>query len=57
MIDVKTPTKQQPPNTIRAKASKSHTANGPWRGTKADIWEGGHHVPFFARWPGKVQAW
>ena len=46
---VKTPTKQQ-------YHSKSHTANGPWRGTKADIWEGGHHVPFFARWPGKVKA-
>ncbi len=36
--------------------SKNHRANGPWRGTKADIWEGGHHVPFFARWPGKVEA-
>ena len=35
--------------------AKNHTANGPWRGTKADIWEGGHHVPFFARWPGKVK--
>ncbi|MFP6902026.1 MAG: sulfatase/phosphatase domain-containing protein, partial [Verrucomicrobiia bacterium] len=23
--------------------------------TKADIWEGGHHVPFFVRWPGKVK--
>ncbi len=34
--------------------AKNHTANGPWRGTKADIWEGGHHVPFFARWPSKV---
>ena len=29
---VKTPTKQQ-------YHSKSHTANGPWRGTKADIWK------------------
>ena len=46
---VKTPSKQQ-------YHSKSHTANGPWRGTKTDIWEGGHHVPFFARWPGKVEA-
>lgn len=36
--------------------SKNHTANGPWRGTKADVWEGGHHVPFFVRWPGKVKA-
>jgi len=31
-----------------------HTPNGPWRGTKADIWEGGHRVPFFVRWPGVV---
>lgn len=26
------------------------------RGTKADLWEGGHRVPFIARWPGKVKA-
>ncbi len=34
----------------------NHTANGPWRGTKADIWEAGHHVPFFVRWPARVKA-
>ncbi|MCB9882998.1 MAG: arylsulfatase [Planctomycetes bacterium] len=33
-----------------------HRANGPWRGTKADIWEAGHRVPFFVRWPGRVAA-
>jgi arylsulfatase A len=33
-----------------------HTANGPWRGQKADIWEGGHRTPFIARWPGKIKA-
>jgi len=33
-----------------------HRANGPWRGTKADIYEAGHRVPFFVRWPGKVAA-
>lgn len=33
-----------------------HTANGPWRGTKADVWEAGHRVPFFARWPGRIPA-
>ena len=33
-----------------------HRANGALRGTKADIWEAGHRVPFFARWPGKVAA-
>ena len=32
-----------------------HRANGSFRGTKADIWEAGHHVPLFIRWPGKVQ--
>ncbi len=34
----------------------NHRANGPLRGQKADIWEGGHRVPFIARWPGKIQA-
>ena len=33
-----------------------HRANGPWRGQKADIWEGGHRVPFIARWPGVISA-
>ncbi len=31
-----------------------HRANGPWRGQKADIHEGGHRVPFIVRWPGRV---
>jgi arylsulfatase A-like enzyme len=33
-----------------------HRANDGWRGQKADIWDGGHRVPFIARWPGKVPA-
>jgi arylsulfatase A len=32
-----------------------HKANGEWRGQKGDIWEGGHRVPFIARWPGKIK--
>jgi arylsulfatase A-like enzyme len=32
-----------------------HRANGRLRGQKADLWEGGHRVPFLCRWPGKVQ--
>jgi len=32
-----------------------HRANGLLRGQKADIWEGGHRVPFIVRWPGKVR--
>jgi arylsulfatase A len=42
--------------TVQAFYEGNHTANGPWRGTKADIWEAGHRVPFFARWPGKIAA-
>lgn len=28
----------------------------PLRGSKAQIYEGGHRVPFLARWPGKIKA-
>ena len=42
--------------TIQAFRADRHRANGPFRGTKADIWEAGHHVPFFVRWPGKIKA-
>jgi arylsulfatase A-like enzyme len=31
-----------------------HRANDDLRGQKSDIWDGGHRVPFIARWPGKV---
>ncbi|MCY3964579.1 MAG: arylsulfatase [Acidobacteria bacterium] len=33
-----------------------HRANGALRGQKADIHEGGHRVPFVARWPGHIPA-
>lgn len=33
-----------------------HRANDGLRGQKSDIWDGGHRVPFVARWPGKVKA-
>lgn len=42
--------------TVQAYRETNHTANGPFRGTKADIYEAGHHVPFFARWPGQIAA-
>lgn len=27
-----------------------HDPSYPWRGMKSDIWEGGHRVPFIAKW-------
>jgi arylsulfatase A len=30
--------------------------NGPLRGGKHDVWEGGFKVPFVARWPAKIPA-
>lgn len=32
-----------------------HSATGPFRGMKADAWEGGHRVPFVVRWPGTIK--
>jgi arylsulfatase A-like enzyme len=33
-----------------------HHANGVLLGQKTDAWEGGHRVPFIARWPGHIPA-
>ena len=35
---------------------QGHFASAQYRGYKSDIWEGGHRVPFFARWPGTIPA-
>ena len=35
---------------------QGHFASGRYRGYKADIFEGGHRVPFVARWPARVQS-
>lgn len=42
--------------TIQGFAANNHTANGVFRGTKADIYDAGHHVPFFVRWPETLEA-
>jgi arylsulfatase A len=33
-----------------------YRSNGIYLGQKTDAWEGGHRVPFLARWPGHIPA-
>lgn len=33
-----------------------HRLNGDLLGFKFGVWEGGHRVPFIARWPGQIEA-
>ena len=35
--------------------SKGHFPSEFRRGYKTDIWDGGHRIPFIARWPGKIK--
>lgn len=35
---------------------KNISSNGPLRGQKAEVYEGGHRVPFIAWWPEKINA-
>ena len=34
---------------------KGHHVSGIYRGSKADLWEGGHRVPFLVRWTNTVK--
>ena len=36
--------------------SKGHYPSAAMRGYKADIWDGGHRIPFIVRWPGRVKT-
>ena len=38
-------------NAVKA----GHLINGDLLGFKFGVWEGGHRVPFIARWPGKIE--
>lgn len=41
---------------IERLAAQGHHVSGPYRGSKADLWDGGHRVPFILRWPDRVAA-
>ncbi|MFN3150295.1 sulfatase-like hydrolase/transferase [Bremerella sp.] len=43
-------------HTIWMRHDHNHDAAGGWRGMKRDGWEGGHRVPFIARWPSRIPA-
>jgi arylsulfatase A-like enzyme len=36
--------------------AKGHNSSADFRGHKADIFDGGHRVPFLVRWPARVKA-
>lgn len=36
--------------------AKGHNPSYHFRGQKADIYDGGHRIPFLVRWPGRVKA-
>ncbi len=41
---------------IKGLAKKGHIVSAGYRGSKSDLWDGGHRVPFIVRWPGQVEA-
>ncbi|MBL9188223.1 MAG: arylsulfatase [Opitutaceae bacterium] len=45
-----------PPGGLEALQRIGHDPNAGMRGSKADLFEGGHRVPFLARWPGVAPA-
>ena len=44
------------PTVINMRKTHQHDGARPWRGVKRDQWEGGHRVPFIARWPKRIEA-
>jgi arylsulfatase A-like enzyme len=44
------------PNSRTPLAEQGHDGSGGLRGHKGSVYEGGHRVPFIARWPGKLPA-
>lgn len=45
-----------PAADVPAHARIGHDPSGGYRGYKSDLFEGGHRIPFIARWPGVIRA-
>ena len=43
-------------STMRPMTEYDHLPNDHLRGRKSDVWDGGHRIPFIARWPEVVTA-
>ena len=41
-------------SVVHMRKDCQHDGARPWRGMKRDQWEGGHRIPFIARWPRKI---
>lgn len=45
-----------PAANFPALVEKGHYVSAHMRGSKADLWDGGHRIPFIVRWPGQIKA-
>jgi arylsulfatase A-like enzyme len=43
-----------PDANFKQLAAFGHDPSYVFRGRKSDIWDGGHRIPFLARWPGRI---
>jgi arylsulfatase A-like enzyme len=41
---------------IKGLAKQGHIVSAGYRGSKSDLWDGGHRVPFIVKWPNMVKS-
>ncbi|TWU44208.1 Arylsulfatase [Novipirellula aureliae] len=44
------------PSDAPALEAQGHYSSAQYRGSKSDLWDGGHRIPFIVRWPNRVEA-